>query len=660
MGSGSVSGSGSEAERERRWYLWFLLAACVVANLLRWRAVQVGLMSDDFMQQAMIDGIYPGGDSYVPFDLYAFLRHDVMVAHVEQGTAPWWSVEELHGTVLRPLASLLLWLDRTLLPGQVALWHAHSMLWFAGAIVGLGLAVGRLLPRWIAVLAVALFVCEAGVISPLTWLANRCVLLCATFGFLAIWAQLEWRTPQASTPAWRQRHGGLLVGGLMTACIASGEYGLGILAYLGAWELLLGPGSARTRLRALLPALVPVIVYLFIHKLRGYGTSGAEVYADPFHTPLGYLDWASKRVPQLTSAAFWSIPAATINVYRFGLMRNHELWWMPAGPTPDEYHQGHINMSLCGVALACVSVALVRRAWTHEERGALRVLVLGGLLGLLPISVAPAHSRLLVIAQLAVCPLVAALIIGCVRLLLGRVPPSQAPSASGSRMASRMGSSTASRVRGALLLPIAGLLAWQHTLGDIRWGNSYLRYLDALQASNMVAFTVGDLLKDDLSGRDVIIVNGPSQSVGLFGSFVLHTANLPAPRSWRPLTIGSNFASVASRPAANTLVVSTVQGAWLRNAGELFFRREDQPLRSGDMLTYPSLSAEVLRDEDGHPTSVRFVFDRDLDDPSLVFVVATERGIMRWKVPPVKGRNVIPLPKLPSVPEAEGIHGLLP
>jgi hypothetical protein len=438
----------------------------------------------------------------------------------------------------------------------------------------------------------------------------------------------------------------------MTACIASGEYGLGILAYLGAWELLLGPGNARARLRALLPALVPVIVYLFIHKLRGYGTSGAEVYADPFHTPLGYLDWASKRVPQLSSAAFWSIPAATINVYRFGLMRNREQWWMPEGPTPDEFHQGHINMSLGGVALACVTVALARRAWTHEERGALRVLLLGGLLGLLPISVAPAHSRLLVVAQLAVCPLIAAVIIGCGRLLLGRaspIPSSNLP-----------GSSMASRVRGAVLLPIAGLLAWQHTLGDIRWGNSYLRYLDALQASNMIAFTAGDLLKDDLSGRDVIIVNGPSQSVGLFGAFVLHTADLPTPRSWRPLTIGSNFASVANRPAANTLVVSTVQGAWLRNAGELFFRREDQPLRTGDVLTYPSLSAEVLRDDDGHPTSVRFVFDRNLDDPSLVFVVATERGIMRWNVPPVKGRNVIPLPKLPPVPEAESIHGLLP
>ena len=61
-----------------------------------------------------------------------------------------------------------------------------------------------------------------------------------------------------------------------------------------------------------------MIAYLIVHKLGGYGTFGAEVYADPFHTPMGYLRWASKRVPKLIAAGFWSIPAATIHVFRFG------------------------------------------------------------------------------------------------------------------------------------------------------------------------------------------------------------------------------------------------------------------------------------------------------------------------------------------------------
>lgn len=627
---------GNQARRRE---LWLLLAIAVLGCLVRAGAVKVGLMSDDFMQQAMLDGIYPGGN-YAPFDLYGFLRRDVMIEHVEQGTAPWWSVPELHGTVLRPLASLLLWLDRRVLPGRIDLWHLHSLLWFAAAIVAFGLAVLRMLPRSIAVLAVIMFACEAGIISPLAWLANRCVLMCATFGFLAIYAQLEWRQPRADTPAWLRERGAWVVGGLMTLSVAAGEYALGIVALLGCFELLRGPGPLRERARALLPAVLPVLVYLAVHKALGYGTFGAEVYADPFHAPLGYLEWTAKRIPKLITAGFWSIPGATINVFRFGLLRNTEDWWMPQPPTAEQFHRAHIGLAAVGVVLAAITIALARRAWSADERATLRVLMLGGVLGLLPIAVAPAHSRLLVIAQLAVCPVVAAVVVGCVRLVLARVAKP----------------TVGSRVRGVVLVPIAALLAWQHTIGDLRWGRAYLRYLDALQASNMVAFTQGDLLDGPLEGLDVVVLNGPSQSVGLFGPFVLRTQGLPVPHSWRPLTIGSNFATVAHRSGPDTLVLSAVQGAWLHNAGELFFRREDQPLHAGDVLVYPTLRAEILADDDGHPTSVRFRFDRKLDDPSLLFVVATERGLMRWKLPPVGGRNVVPLPKLPAVAQAADIH----
>jgi hypothetical protein len=248
-----------------------------------------------------------------------------MVAHVEQGTAPWWSVPELHGTVLRPVASVLLWLDHVLAPGHPRLWHLHSLLWFGAAIVAFGLVARRMLPSSIALLAVVLFGCEAGVVSPLSWLANRCVLICFTFGLLAIWTHLEWRAPQSATPKWMRERGPVIEGVLMALCIGAGEYGLAILAYLLAWELFVGTGMGKgftARLiataRSLVPALVPILAYLLAHKLLGYGTFGAEVYADPFHTPTGYLHWAVKRVPKLAAAGFWSVPAATIHVFRFG------------------------------------------------------------------------------------------------------------------------------------------------------------------------------------------------------------------------------------------------------------------------------------------------------------------------------------------------------
>ncbi|PRP93028.1 hypothetical protein ENSA5_45890 [Enhygromyxa salina] len=631
------------SERERRRYLVFLGVVALIGVALRWSATRVGPMSDDFMQHAMIAGLYPG-EGYAPFDLYGFLRPGVMAAHVDKGTAPWWSVPELHGTVLRPLASLLLWLDHKLLPGRAELWHVHTMLWFAASIVAIGLAARRLLPRSFAIITVLLYTCDAGLVSPLAWLANRCVLVCATFGFLAIWAHVEWRKPDPYSPAWLQRRGGVLVGVLMAASISAGEYGLGVLAYLVAWELFAGEGPARARARALVPALIPVALYLIAHKLLGYGTFGAEVYADPFHTPGGYLGWAVKRVPKLITAGFWSVPGATIHVFRFGLPARLEHLWVPPNPSPDDYHAAHVSMALWGVALATLALVLARASWYDDERRALRALGVGGFLGLLPIAVAPAHSRLLIVAQLGLCALVAAVLVGCTRLIIGRT-------GDGTRERT-----LATRLRGLALVPIAGLLAWVHTVGDLRWGNAYIEHLDQLQASNIAAFTRGDLLEHELGGRDVVILNAPSQSIGLLGEFVLSSAGWPTPASWRPLSLGGDFAMVATRPAPDTLDLFAIQGAWMHTAGELFFRREDQPLRKGDVLDHPRLRAEIIADRDGHPVRVRFRFDRDLDDPSLLFVVAKPDGLQRWRVPAVGGRSVVPLPRLPPVDDPDAIR----
>src|SRR5689334_22368672 len=114
------------SQRERRVWLLALLIVAGIGMLLRWRALDVGQLSDDYMQYAMIVGLYPG-DGYAPFDLYAFFRKGQSVAeHVEQGTLPWFSESTFHGAVLRPLASLLLWLDHVIAPGNVRLWHFHS------------------------------------------------------------------------------------------------------------------------------------------------------------------------------------------------------------------------------------------------------------------------------------------------------------------------------------------------------------------------------------------------------------------------------------------------------------------------------------------------------------------------------------------------------
>jgi hypothetical protein len=218
----------------------------------------------------------------------------------------------------------------------------------------------------------------------------------------------------------------------------------------------------------------------------------------------------------------------------------------------------------------------------------------------------------------------------------------------------RAGQSTAGlRFRGELLLPFVGLLAYAHTIGDLRWGHAYLKYIDELQAQNLAAFVEGDLLDSDLDGADVVILNAPSQTLGLYGPFVLDANGWPAPRTWRPLALGGEFAMFASRPTTDSLELTAIQGAWMHKAGELFFRREDQPLVAGDVLIYPSLRVEILADTDGHPTKIRFEFDRPLE--RFIFVSATPEGLRRWPVPAVGKINVVPLPRLPQIDDPDAI-----
>src|SRR5690606_8001817 len=68
--------------RPTAWYLAVVGLIALLAVVARASAISVGLMSDDFMQHAMLHGLYPG-DGYAPFDLYGFLRRgETMVAHV--------------------------------------------------------------------------------------------------------------------------------------------------------------------------------------------------------------------------------------------------------------------------------------------------------------------------------------------------------------------------------------------------------------------------------------------------------------------------------------------------------------------------------------------------------------------------------------------------
>ena len=625
--------------------LVLILIIALSAAALRARVVEVGMMSDDFAQHAMVEGLYPGQNNYAPFDLYAFFRDDpaTLNKHVELGTVPWWTTPDLRGTVMRPLASALLSLDHALwptrTPGAPRAWHLHSLAWLVLMLGAAGLALRRLLPAPMALLALVLMACEACYATPLAWLANRCSIISATFVALSLWAHVGWREAATERPSVRRRWLGLALVSVALA-LAAGEYGLAAPAYIVAYELFAAPrssprlaASARMRqsARAALPALALAAAWLVLHRLLGYGTTGSAVYVDPLSAPGGWLALVGERLPKLASGAVWALPADTGDmIRRFG--RAWVPWTLPDKPSPETYLRAHRIVAGLLLAAAGASWLLVRSQLDEEERRRVRALAAGALLALLPLTVAPPHSRLLVCAQLGVSAVVAALILASTR-----------------RLSEWKRSSHARRLLALLPLPLAGLLTYAHTFADLRWARTYTEVLANMNASMDAAFEHGDLLGEDLGGREVIVVNAISQTVGLHGHYWLDAEGWPRPRSWRSLAMGE-FAIVARRVDATHIELSSIQGAWLLSGAELFFRRSNQGITAGTSFSVPGLDIAVADDDGaGHPTRIQFGFPAALEDPRYLFLISTPQGLMRWTPPAPGKRAIIPHPQLPLV-----------
>jgi hypothetical protein len=633
-------------ESAPRWrWLALLFSVALLAGFARRDALEVELLADDYMQHAMLTGSYPGED-YVPLDLYAFLRSDaqLQVRHIERGTAPWWSVVEgdpdaAGGTVvfavLRPLSSALLSVDHQLWPLErahaIRARHLHSLLWFVLAIVAAGLVLGQLFERRLAILAVVLFACDAGLVIPLAWLANRCVLVSASFGLLGVWAHLRWRADASGLLGVRARRSMIALECVcMSAAMAAGEYGLLAVSYVLAWELVgVESGPISTHARALLPAFVPALIYLLLHQALDYGTFG-EAYADMFGAPSSWLPRASERAVKLATSVAWALPPTTDDAF------DTSMRWLSKVRPQGELQREHLLWCAFLLPLMAALVGVIRVGLSLPERRAVRALVLGAVLGLVPITAAPPQERLTVLLQLGACALIAAVIVASVRLLRGRLPAGAPPP---------------SWVRRLLPAPFVLVLLHRHVVVDVRLGQQMVEAIHANEGPTLAAFARGDLPRMDpeaLRGREVIVLNAVNLPTGLHGGFMLEAHGWPAPRSWRAMAMGP-FALSVTRLAPETLELWAVHGAWLATTYEHNFRRADQPLVAGDVRERGGLRVQIIEDLDGHPTRVRVQFPVSVDDPRYLFLMSTKQGLRRWQPPALGRHGIVPLPALPVV-----------
>jgi hypothetical protein len=580
------------------------VAVLVVAGVLVHRpSLSMGYLSDDYLQNAMLDGEYPVPRSAL--DLYSFVKPGELGRVMDLGIVPWWSHPDLKLSALRPLSSALLWLDHRLLGLSAYAQHVHSLVWWAALVVAFAFFCRRLLSPTIAVFATVLFAFDPAHLIPIVWIANRTALVSAFFGLLGVFYFIRFRRHADLKSA-------LLCGSSFALALAGGEYGLCALAYVVSYELFVARDRWQKRLEAWLPAALPALAYVALYAVLGFGASASAAYVSPLSAPREFIGDAKVRVPALLSNELLTIPSEFV-FSALSLDYTLVLWLVP--PL---------------VLIALLAHGTLERA-EREEARLLRCFAVGMLLSLLPLIGTIPGTRLLVIPSIGGSVLIGALFADA-----------------WSRVRQR---SEWTRpllwVRVLLTLP---LFLYHVVIAAPAGALSAMLFRDANQFIRR-AFAEAEIDDRIVAGQDLFVINAPDPLTLLYVPRVRKEQKRPAPRVWRALSMTPRPVRV-QRVAADTLELSVAGGSLTEMPLAALVRRADLPLQQGEVVSVERLSIEVLEAGDLGPERVRFKFSENLDSDSIGLLVLSMAGLKRLAPLPVGGELTTPglmLPKLPGM-----------
>lgn len=533
-----------------------------------------GLLSpywlDDFVHAAMVRGTFPSPRS--PFDLYNFVSNGDRALLIDRGVLPWWTHPHLTIRFFRPLASVLRWADLKALGDHPLIHHAHSLVWWAFAV----LAVRALYRKWLepraTIVATAVFALAPCHATPIAWLANREVLIALVFGALAM-----------SRAARFREEGGARTMASATALYAlamlSGEYALAFGGYALA-SFVFERGTIARRAGAFATFALPAIALLVVRHALGFGNAGSGFYRDPFTQTDLFVSGMPRRLARIFIDAWLASESA---------------WVMDVAPWV---------VALAVIPLVLV-IAIPLRATLADQpddrRRAALVCVAGSLLAMIPmVSVAPS-ARLLGVVMLGTAPLVA--------LVLERAWFQTKP------VAGRFG-------------VFAVLVAFFHLVhGPVTTFLQSKLYYDISTGFVDRAHTLA-VRCDGKPEEAKIVLARSSWEIVLFLPFALRDDNrLPA--RWWVLSLSPHALMIRRSDRVVELLVPKGHGYFPTGPNDLF-RSEDDPLRAGDEVTVPGLHAKVIETGERGPARLRFEFDQKLE--SLVWVADGTDG---WRdVPP--------------------------
>jgi hypothetical protein len=541
-------------------------------------AITSKFILDDYMHAAMIDGTH--GIKRGPFEIYDFVNDGERRAFIERGLLPWWSHPQLKVRFFRPLPSAMRWLEQTYVGQHVLLMHLHSLLWWLAAVLAVHRLLGRILEKRPAMLATAIFALGPWHVLPLAWLANREALVSITFGVLAIDHHLSWRKGGSVGHA-------LAAAGLFGLALLGGEYALCLGGYVLAMELVRRGASLPRRLFALMPFVLPSLIYLGVRAWLGYGTYRSGFYTDPLREPLEFLKLVPERAMTLLTEGW-----LTLGTSAWG--SNAPAWVKAA------------LVASCGTVMVVVLRKLFE-SLDGERKETAGWLLWGSLIAMIPVLAVVPAPRVLGLPSIGMAAIIALLV---EQAWFRREQP-----------APHRWTWFAATILAFLHLvhgPIASVIAGQ----ELRV--SSLRFAETAQA-------LAAKLKDP-ARAEIIVARG--QAGMFFGPFAIAPDGAP-PARWRNLSHTNH--ALALRKDAYTLELraSAERGIFPAGPGNLF-RSPHQPFKNGDIVDLPGLKIEIVDAGTSGPRIVRYTFERPLEEEPLVWLQEGFAGF-RDITPPAPG-----------------------
>ncbi len=598
-----------------RRYLYLAAAIVLVALGMRFPALLFDFAGDDYAQVAMVDGTFPV--SRPAWSLFTFSGGEpTEVAELRrEGYLPWWSADDVRLSVLRPLPSLLIWLDRTTFGDSSLPYHLHSLVWWLCLCAAVAKLLHALLPSRVALTALAVFTFDSLHSAVLGWLANRNAILASLFAVMALLSLVSFRRG-------RRRRDALFSAAWFALALSCGEYALTFIGYFAALVLIDTEDPLRDRMWRLLPVALPAVAYVGLRTALGAGTRGSGTALDPMDQPLEFVRALPERAGALWAELMFEVPV--------------DFW---ASVSVSLLQTVLLLAGVGAIALLALTAKLGARESGKELRALPAAMLVGALWATIPVSATLPAGRHLLAAQLGVATVVAIFLARVHRVVTDRL--------SGEKKAPLMA------VVGMSALAL-WLVGTQLLVAPAR---SYVEasvLADYSESSRASVLSLGGLERSSPDQR-VYIVRASDPTFMLYPSLIRSQHGRPRHAGQPPIYTlsGSPHPIVVKRDGPKSLLLSAPQGGGLLTGlFERMFRSDAAPFRSGDGVALSGLHVEVVEVDDGRPARVRFLFEKDLDDPSMVLLLQVGAELITW-APPAIGRSSIVSAQPSLVPGTE-------